>query len=133
MVQTRWHHKLLDVKDGIATIEVTYQVLTPIDAHVELQLVQRLMSGQVQFDIERGQILSRQMGVDKRILGFAGPASSMQYVMKMEEKLIPDGQKSVAKTANKSGTATATNRQSNGKTRTANRAQPKPSSKTYRR
>src|SRR5262245_27856994 len=25
-IKTRWHHKLTDVKDGIATIEVTYQV-----------------------------------------------------------------------------------------------------------
>ncbi|HVT30421.1 MAG TPA: hypothetical protein VHE81_20590, partial [Lacipirellulaceae bacterium] len=76
MVQTRWHHKLLDVKDGIATIEVTYQILTPIDASVELQVVQRMMNGKVQFDIAKGRIVARQMGVDKRILGFAGPTSS---------------------------------------------------------
>src|SRR4051812_25824984 len=51
---TRWHHKLVNVKDGIATIDVTYQVLSPVDAGVELELVQRMMSGQVQFDIDKG-------------------------------------------------------------------------------
>ena len=35
----------VDVANGIATIEVTYQVLSPIDATIESQLVQRLMNG----------------------------------------------------------------------------------------
>ncbi len=86
-IQTRRHHKLANVASGIATIEVTYQVLSPIDARIESQLVQRLMSGEVRFDIEAGRVVGQQMDVDKRILGFAGPTSSMQYVMRMEEKL----------------------------------------------
>ena len=89
-IKTRWHHKLADVKDGIATIDLTYQVLSPTDAGVELELVQRMMTGQVQFDIAKGRIQSQKMDVDKRIIGFAGPTSSMQYVMKMEEKLLKD-------------------------------------------
>ena len=76
-------HKLADVKDGIATIDVTYQVLSPTDAAVELELVQRMQNGQVKFDIEKGRIQSQKMDVDKRIIGFAGPTSSMQYIMKM--------------------------------------------------
>jgi hypothetical protein len=86
-IQTRRHHKLTAVKNGIATIEVTYQVLSPIDAFAESQLVQRLMEGEVKFDIEAGRVVSQQMDVDKRILGFAGPTSSLHYVMRMEEKL----------------------------------------------
>jgi hypothetical protein len=86
-IQTRRHHKLAAVTDGIATIEVKYQVLSPIDAHIEAQLVQRLMEGEVKFDIEAGRVVSQQMDIDKRILGFAGPTSSMHYVMRMEEKL----------------------------------------------
>jgi hypothetical protein len=87
LIQTRRHHALKAVEDGIATIEVTYQVLSPIDAHIECQLVQRLMEGEVKFDIADGRVLSQQMEIDKRILGFAGPTSSMHYVMRMEEKL----------------------------------------------
>jgi hypothetical protein len=86
-IQTRRHHKLANVADGLATIDVTYQVLSPIDAQIECQLVQRLMEGQVRFDIQAGRIVAQQMDIDKRILGFAGPTSSMHYVMRMEEKL----------------------------------------------
>jgi hypothetical protein len=88
VIQTRRHHKLTKVASGIATIDVTYQVLSPIDAHIECQLVQRLMTGEVQFDIEAGRMIGQRMDVDKRILGFAGPTSSMQYIMRMEEKLL---------------------------------------------
>jgi hypothetical protein len=86
-VQTRRHHKLAGVKNGIATIEVTYQVLSPIDPFVESQLVQRLMEGEVKFDIAAGRVVSQQMDIDKRILGFAGPTSSMHYITRMEETL----------------------------------------------
>jgi hypothetical protein len=86
-VQTRRRHKLTGIANGIATIQVTYQVLSPIDATAECQLVQRLMEGDVKFDIDAGRIVSQQMDIDKRILGFAGPTSSMHYVMRMEEKL----------------------------------------------
>jgi hypothetical protein len=96
VIQTRRHHTLSAVEDGIATIEVKYQVLSPIDAHVECQLVQRLMEGEVKFDIAAGRVVSQQMEIDKRILGFAGPTSSMHYVMRMEEKLTESKPKVVA-------------------------------------
>lgn len=86
-IQTRRHYELLSVENGIAKIEVTYQILSPIDAKVESQLVQKLMKGTVRFDIEAGRIDSQLFEVDKRVLGFAGPTSSMHYVMRMEEKL----------------------------------------------
>ncbi len=85
-VQTRRHYELLSVEHGIATIEVTYQVLSPIDAKIESQLVQKLMKGTVRFDVDAGRVDSQLFEVDKRVLGFAGPTSSMHYVMRMEEK-----------------------------------------------
>jgi hypothetical protein len=89
-IQTRRHFKLADVQHGIATIDVAYQVLSPIDAHVESQLVQRLMTGTVRLDVDAGRIVSQQLEVDKRVLGFAGPTSSMHYVMRLDEKLAED-------------------------------------------
>jgi hypothetical protein len=89
-IDARRHYKLANVASGIATIEVAYQVLSPINSQIEAQLVQRLMSGTVRFDIEAGRIASQQMDVDKRILGFAGATSSMHYVMRMREKLKDD-------------------------------------------
>jgi hypothetical protein len=126
-IQTRRHHKLADVKDGIAKIEVVYQVLSPIDAPVEVQIVQRLMNGRVSFDIEKGRIVSQQMDVDKRILGFAGPTSSVQYIMKMEEKLLNDESKTAAKpepkTASKTNTKSVQKVTNSSNSRTVNRNQ----------
>jgi hypothetical protein len=134
-VKTRWHHKLADVKNGIATIEVTYQVLSPTDAGVELELVQRMMTGEVRFEIAKGRILSQKMDVDKRIIGFAGPTSSMQYIMKMEEKLLKEEPKTVAKAPVKAkGKApTASARKQNQSTNMATRPKPPSPDKTYRR
>jgi hypothetical protein len=87
-IHTRRHYKLVKVENGIATISIDYQVLSPIDAHVESQIVERLLDGEVRFDIDAGRVVSQTMDIDKRILGFAGPTSSMHYVVRMEEKLV---------------------------------------------
>jgi hypothetical protein len=87
-VQTRRHFKLKSVQTGVAVIEVTFQVLSPINEQIEAQLAQHMMEGEIRFDIEAGKVLSQTMDVDKRVLGFAGATSSMHYVMRMEEKLV---------------------------------------------
>lgn len=87
-IETRRHFKLASVEHGIATIETSFQVLSPVDPYIEAQLVQRLMKGNVQFDLEKGRVVSQRMDVDERVLGYAGPTSSMHYVMRMEEKLL---------------------------------------------
>jgi hypothetical protein len=133
-IKTRWHHKLLDVKDGIATIEVTYQVLSPTDAGVELELVQRMMTGQVQFNIAKGRIQSQKMDVDKRIIGFAGPTSSMQYIMKMEEILKEEPTTaSKASSKTKSKTQVTSTHKASQVPGMATRPEPPDPSKTYRR
>lgn len=86
-IQTRRHYELKSVANDIATIAADYQVLSPIDSKIESQLVQKLMKGTIRFDIEAGRIDSQLYEVDKRVLGFAGPTSSLHYVMRMEEKL----------------------------------------------
>lgn len=129
-IQTRWHHKLTEVKNGIATIEVTYQVLSPMDAQIEFQLVQRMMSGEVQFDIAKGRVVSQQMSVDKRILGFAGPTSSAQYIMKMEERLLKDE----PKTASKANSKTMASKSKPARTtKTASKPPTPQQNKSYRR
>jgi hypothetical protein len=86
-VQTRRHYKLNDVSNNVATIEVSYQVLSPMDSEVESKLVGRLMKGTVRFDIGKGCVLGQDFEIDKRVLGFAGATSSMHYVMQMKEEL----------------------------------------------
>lgn len=95
-IQTRRHYELIKVSAGVATIEVSYQVLSPIDPAIEAQLVQRLMKGTVKFDIAAGRVLSQEMEVDQRVLGFAGPTSSMHYLMQMDERLLDGEKKEIA-------------------------------------
>lgn len=89
-VQTRRVCKLREVKNGVAVIEVEYQILTPVDPYVRAQLVERITDGSVRFDVAKGRIISQEHNVDKRILGFAGKASSMHFVSRLQERLLPN-------------------------------------------
>jgi hypothetical protein len=130
MIQTRRHHELTKVANNIATIAVTYQVLSPIDSFIEYQLVQRLMNGEVKFDIAAGRVISQQMDIDKRILGFAGPTSSTHYIMRIEERLLKRGEKVAIQPTRRSA---ATKSQSNRNTKTTNRPRQQQGTRTIRR
>jgi hypothetical protein len=93
-IQTRRVCKLREVKNGVAVIDVEYQILTPVDPYVRAQLVERLTDGTVRFDVAKGRIISQEHNVDKRILGFAGKASSMHFVSRLQERLLPSEVKS---------------------------------------
>ena len=87
-VRTRRRCRLSEVKGGIASIEVTYDILTPVDPYVRAQFVDRLGKGVVRFDIERGRIVSQAHEVDRRIVGFNDDASSLHYTSHMKESLV---------------------------------------------
>jgi Family of unknown function (DUF6263) len=90
-VQVRQRYTLEKVETGVATIVVKTQVLTPVnDPKLESQLIQRLQSGTVKFDIEAGRIIQRQMDLDETVLGFSGPESSMQYLARYSEEHVKD-------------------------------------------
>jgi len=88
-VQTRRVCQLREVKNGVAVIDVEYQILTPVDPNIRAQLVERLTEGTVRFDVDKGRVISQEHNVDKRILGFAGKASSMHFVSRLQERLLP--------------------------------------------
>jgi hypothetical protein len=88
-VRTRRVCTLRQVKSGVAVIDVEYQILTPVEPYVRAQLVERLTKGTVRFDIERGRVLEQEHNVDNRVLAFAGTASSMHYMSRLQEKLLP--------------------------------------------
>ena len=88
-VRTRRLCKLTAVDHGLAHIDVTYQILSPVDAYVRSQLVERLTTGKVRFDIAAGRIVSQTHDVDARILGFAGNSSSMHFLARTEERMLP--------------------------------------------
>jgi hypothetical protein len=81
---------LESVKTGVAVIRVSTDVLTPItDPAIESQLVQRESAGTVRFDIDEGRILGQQLDIDKHVVGFRGDASSIHYVNRFCERLLP--------------------------------------------
>ena len=82
---------LEDVKTGVATIRVSTDILTPItDPAVESQLVEREAAGRVRFDIDAGRILGEQMDIDKHVVGFRGDASSIHYINRFSQRLLPE-------------------------------------------
>ena len=82
-------YKLESVKTGVATISMSTQIMTPIhDPAIEAQVLQYETSGSVRFDIERGQILGRQIDVDKSVVGFRGEASSIRYIGRSTEEYL---------------------------------------------
>ena len=89
-IKTRQRFTLESVKTGVATIRFATQILTPIhNPAIEAQLIQRESSGTARFDLEAGRILSQQTDLDKRVVGFRGPASSLHYRTRLTEKLLP--------------------------------------------
>jgi hypothetical protein len=96
-IKTRQRYELERVEKGVATIAVETQILTPTsDPKIRVQLIQRLSKGHIRFDTEAGRILSQQTDLDERVLGFSGAESSMHYVARFTEELLPATGKSVA-------------------------------------
>ncbi len=92
-VRTRRVCTLKNVQAGIATISVDYQILTPVSAYIESQLVQKLTKGTVRFDIDAGRTVSQKFDAGRRVIGFSGKASSMHYVSRLEERLLKPGER----------------------------------------
>lgn len=80
---------LTSVSAGIAKIETKFQILSPTTPAIDGQVAHRLVTGEIRFDVDAGRVLSQRLNVDRRVLGFAGPTSSMHLVTRMTEELQP--------------------------------------------
>jgi hypothetical protein len=95
---------LEEVKTGVATIQVSTNILTPVtDPAIESKLVQRESTGRVRFDIDAGRVLGQQMDIDKHVVGFRGNASSIHYVNRFHEQIQPQEIKTAEKVLGKRG------------------------------
>jgi len=102
IIKTRQHYTLDKVAHGVATISVATQVLTPVNnPTIQSQLIQRLTQGTIRFDIDAGRVLSKQLDLDERVLGFHGADSSVHYVGRFTEKYLPAATKTAAKETTK--------------------------------
>jgi hypothetical protein len=90
-VRTRLRYRLERLEDGIATIAVDTTVLTPVDdPRLEARLLERIWNGTVRFDVEAGRIVGRRTTIDRRVVGFGGPQSSVRYKASLEERLLAE-------------------------------------------
>lgn len=89
LVRTRLRYRLDAVDDEVATIRVDTTVLTPVDdPQLQARLLERIWDGTILFDIEEGRVLRRATEMDRKVIGFNGPQSSLRYRAEMEEKLL---------------------------------------------
>jgi len=42
----------------------------------------------VRFDMSAGRVLGQQLDLDRRVIGFSGPSSSMHYLTRFTEQLL---------------------------------------------
>lgn len=90
-VKAQQQFVLEEVKNGVASIHVATRILTPVDdPAVQAQLVQRESSGTVRFDLDAGRILTQQMDLDRKVVGFRGAASSLHYATRFTEELLEE-------------------------------------------
>jgi hypothetical protein len=90
-VRTRLRYRLENVENGLATIAVDTTVLTPVDdPRLEARLLERIWNGEIRFDVETGRIVSRRTAIDRRVVGFGGPQSSVRYKASLEEGPLDD-------------------------------------------
>jgi hypothetical protein len=90
-VRTRLRYRLEKVENGLATIAVDTTVLTPVDdPRIAARLLERIWDGTIRFDIEAGRITDRRTAIDRRVVGFGGPQSSVRYKASLEERLLDE-------------------------------------------
>ena len=108
-IKTRQVYTLQKVEAGLATIDVRTELLTPVnDPKVESQLVQRLTHGTVKFDVDAGRLVSKELNLDKTVIGFSGAESSMSYLARFTEELLPENEAAAATAKKPAGAAAAT-------------------------
>ncbi len=89
-IQSRQRFTLTALSQGVATIRIDTHILTPIDdPQLEAKLIQREKHGEIRFDVDAGRVLSQQLDLDKRVVGFAGESSSLHYTTRFSEELVP--------------------------------------------
>lgn len=100
VLQARNRFALSRVDDGVAFVDFETQILTPInDPSVQASLIQRGGRGQLRFDVLKGRPIEILREADETVVGFRGAASSMHFVSKFTEKIIPAPPKAASKPA----------------------------------
>jgi hypothetical protein len=88
-VRFRELFKLEKVSAGVATVSVASEMITIVsDPKEEAQVVQQLSNGTIKFDIDAGRMISKELGWDKKVVGFSGAGSTMEYSARLDERVV---------------------------------------------
>lgn len=109
LIKFRELFKLEKISAGVATVSVRSEPLSAIaDPAEEAQVMQQLSNGSIQFDIDAGQMISKELAWDHQVVAFSGPGSVLEYSARLEDRVVsakvePKTESKVApKTATKS-------------------------------
>ncbi|HRE99151.1 MAG TPA: hypothetical protein PLI18_01455 [Pirellulaceae bacterium] len=107
VIKLRKAYRLESVADGIATISMRTEVLTPIEnPRIQSQLLEEMTAGTIRFDIERGIPISKEMKWDQEVVGFSSPQSFMEFHGRFTETLETESPATTpSTTAGPTGTA----------------------------
>ncbi|WP_146118431.1 DUF6263 family protein [Blastopirellula marina] len=90
-VKTRQLFTLESVSNGVATIDMKTQILTPVEnPEIKVELIQQLANGKIKFDINAGRIIRQDLDMDETVIGFQGEASMMKFLGRMQEELLTE-------------------------------------------
>lgn len=90
-VKLRREYRLLKLDGSRAEIELKTVCLTPLrDPKLEMQITSRLLNGNIVFDHQLGQIVSREMRVESQVINGIGPNTMVSTVMTQSERTVPN-------------------------------------------
>ena len=90
-VKLRREYRLLKLDGSRAEIELKTVCLTPLrDPKLEMQITSRLLSGNIVFDHQLGQIVSREMRIESQVINGIGLNTMVSTVMTQSERTVPN-------------------------------------------
>lgn len=107
-IKARQLYILEDVRHGVAIVKLETQILTPVgEPSIEAQLAQKETRGEVRFDIAAGRIVGQEYDLDKPVVNFSGPQSSLHCRTRFTEELLGDVEPTAQKEPTKRAAAEA--------------------------
>ena len=89
LIKFRELFKLEKVSAGVATVDVRSEPLSAIaDPAEEAQVMQQLSNGTIQFDIDAGRMISKELAWDHQVVAFSGPGSVLEYSARLEDHVV---------------------------------------------
>jgi hypothetical protein len=89
MIKFREFFKLDKVSAGVATLSVRSEPLSPVnDPTEEAQVMQQLSNGLIQFDVDAGRMISKELAWDHQVVSFSGPGSLLEYSSRLEDRVV---------------------------------------------